>query len=170
MAEVLFDSLRRKPSLVVFDLDLTLWPFDCIDFSYAKLTVRDSKVCDNYNNVIEPFPDSGEVLKRISEEPGVKLAAASATDSPSLGREFIRLFGWDKYFDYLEIYPTAKTKHFRNLARKSGIPYKNMLFFDDLTFNIQDVEPMGVHCVHVPNGVNLALVRRALENFARSRL
>lgn len=41
-----------------------------------------------------------------------------------------------------------------------------MLFFDDLSFNIREVGSLGVHSVLVRNGVDLTLLRLALEEFA----
>ncbi|VUZ43555.1 unnamed protein product [Hymenolepis diminuta] len=166
---MVFENLARKPKLIVFDLDLTLWPFDCIDYTYSNLTIRNGKVYDSFNYLVEPFPEAEAVLKRIKEEPDVKIAVASSTAAPRMGREFIELFGWDKYFDYVEIYPTEKTRHFRKLKQDSKISYKDMLFFDDLGFNIHDVSTLGVHCVHVDDGgVDLTLLRSGLESFAQS--
>lgn len=91
----------------------------------------------------------------------------------------LNLLGWDKYFDYLEIYPTGKTRHFKELdffnicnfllirlESKSGIPFDQMLFFDDLMFNIRDAKKLGVHAVPVQRGVDMALLKRALQSFA----
>nr|CDS31076.1 magnesium dependent phosphatase 1 [Hymenolepis microstoma] len=166
---MVFADLSRKPKLIVFDLDFTLWPFDCIDYTHSHLTIRDDKVYDSFNHVVEPFPESGAVLQIIKEELNTKIGVASSTAAPRMGRKFINLFGWEKYFDYVEIYPTDKTRHFRKLENDSGISFQDMLFFDDLGFNIRDVSSLGVHCVHVnEDGVDLALLRSGLESFARA--
>ena len=47
-------------------------------------------------------------------------------------------------FSIHEIYPSTKTKHFNSIAKKSGVPYSNMVFFDDEHRNIRDVGEMGV--------------------------
>lgn len=46
-----------------------------------------------------------------------------STSSPKVGRQLLNLLGWDKYFDYMEIYPTAKTRHFRELVRFTDQPH-----------------------------------------------
>ncbi|KAM3178756.1 hypothetical protein ACTXT7_001946 [Hymenolepis weldensis] len=57
------------------------------------------------------------------------------------------------------------------LRQDSKISYQDMLFFDDLGFNIHDVRTLGVFCVHVNDGgVDLALLRNGLESFAQSNL
>ncbi|EUB61269.1 Magnesium-dependent phosphatase 1 [Echinococcus granulosus] len=163
---MVFSSLSRKPGLIVFDLDCTLWPFDCDDYYESKLYKKDGIVYDGSNVTVKPYPQSETVLRRIKEEPDVKLGVASMTSSPRVGHKLIKLFGWDKYFDYVEIYPVSKVKHFETLAKRSGLPFYQMLFFDDLSFNIREVGSLGVHAVLAPNGVDLTLLRRALEEFA----
>ncbi|VDD76586.1 unnamed protein product [Mesocestoides corti] len=151
-----------------FCLDYTLWPFDCDDYYGSKLYERNGEVFDQSNNPVKPYPHSEDVLSRIKQEPGIKLAVASMTSSPKVGHKLIKLYGWDKYFDYLEIYPTSKTKHFKALTQKSDIPYDQMMFFDDMSFNIHEIGKLGVHAVQVHNGVDFPFLRRALEQFDRA--
>ncbi|KIK17223.1 hypothetical protein PISMIDRAFT_685480 [Pisolithus microcarpus 441] len=55
------------------------------------------------------------------------------------------------FFDQLEIYPTDKTVHFEALHKKTGLPYSEMLFFDDERRN-RNVEKLGVMFILVPEG------------------
>ena len=41
-----------------------------------------------------------------------------------------------------------------------------MLFFDDLEYNIDDAQSLGVHAILVKNGMNLKVLRQGLESFA----
>ncbi|KAL2641353.1 hypothetical protein R1flu_008940 [Riccia fluitans] len=68
----------------------------------------------------------------------------------------------------MEIYASwsHKTDHFQRIHHKTGIPYKEMLFFDDEDRNIQAVTQIGVTCVHVNNGVNIGALNRGLQKFA----
>ncbi|KAM7538627.1 hypothetical protein Aperf_G00000051878 [Anoplocephala perfoliata] len=163
---MVFSLVSRKPSLIAFDLDYTLWPFDCDDYYGTGLYEKDGKVYDESGGHVKPYSYSEAVLKCIYEEPDVKLAVASSTSSPKVGLRLLSLLGWDKYFDYMEIYPTSKTRHFTELHSKSGIPFDQMLFFDDLMFNIRDAKKLGVYAVPVQKGVDLALLRKALLDFA----
>lgn len=58
----------------------------------------------------------------------------------------------------MEIFPGDKKKHFRNLHERTGIPYEDMLFFDDNRDgkfgNCVPVSEMGVFSVHCPGGIN----------------
>ncbi|QRW10327.1 hypothetical protein RhiLY_09326 [Ceratobasidium sp. AG-Ba] len=66
------------------------------------------------------------------------------------------------FFDTLEIYPGSKIRHFKALHKKTGIPYEEMLFFDDEMRN-KDVESLGVTMQHVRDGLNWNVFRRGLE-------
>jgi magnesium-dependent phosphatase 1 len=57
------------------------------------------------------------------------------------------------YFDHMQIYPGSKTTHFTKIHRDSGIPYDEMLFFDDESRN-KNVEVLGVTMWLVKRGVS----------------
>ncbi|XP_072479566.1 magnesium-dependent phosphatase 1 isoform X2 [Notamacropus eugenii] len=54
------------------------------------------------------------------------------------------------------------------LQQKSGIPYSEMIFFDDEKRNIIDVSKLGVTCIHVQSEMNLHTLTKGLETFAKS--
>nr|XP_048675735.1 magnesium-dependent phosphatase 1 isoform X4 [Caretta caretta] len=54
------------------------------------------------------------------------------------------------------------------LQQDTGVPFAQMLFFDDEERNIRDVSKLGVTCVLVPNGMTQVLLTQGLEAFARS--
>jgi magnesium-dependent phosphatase 1 len=58
-------------------------------------------------------------------------------------------------FDYLQIYPGSKIKHFEKLHQQTGLDYEEMLFFDDESRN-RDVERLGVVMYLVRDGVTRA--------------
>jgi magnesium-dependent phosphatase 1 len=53
----------------------------------------------------------------------------------------------------LEIYPRSKIRHFEAIYRKTGVPFNEMLFFDDESRN-RDVESLGVTMWLVRDGVS----------------
>lgn len=63
----------------------------------------------------------------------------------------------DQLLSYREIFPDTKGKHFKRLHEASGLPYSEMLFFDDCTYgdNCRDVEWAcpGVVTVKTPEGL-----------------
>ncbi|KAF8567134.1 hypothetical protein P879_07574 [Paragonimus westermani] len=168
MTDGLFSGLTIKPKLIVFDLDLTLWPFDCDDFVGHKFQKKGTKVLDSNGEAVNVCPDSNYLLESIKNEDGVLLACASRTVFPESALQLIRVHGWDKLFDVMEIYPSSKVKHFNALAKKTGVPFNEMLFFDDLHWNIDEVGRLGVHAHLVENGINTGLVRYALQSYEQA--
>ncbi|RDX44456.1 magnesium-dependent phosphatase-1 [Lentinus brumalis] len=149
----------RLPKLVAFDLDYTLWDL-WIDTHVDPPIRRDgdtvNELRDRHNRKIKFYRDVPEILHRLREG-GVTIAACSRTHAPDLARQALRLLlvpppaGHKneaptpavEFFDQLEIYPGSKMKHFKELHKKTGIPYSEMLFFDDEHRN-KEVEALGV--------------------------
>lgn len=67
-----------------------------------------------------------------------------------------------KLFDYLEIYPGDKRTHFRKLQEQSGLPYVEMVFFDDESRN-KNVEELGVVMQLVRDGVTRGEIDAGLQ-------
>ncbi|KAL7053775.1 hypothetical protein AAHC03_026852 [Spirometra sp. Aus1] len=128
---------------------------------------RNGLVYDESNTTIAPYSSSESILKLLKAEPDIKLAVASRTTSPSVARQLLHMYSWSGLFDYMEIYPTSKIQHFTALRKKSNIPFSEMLFFDDLSWNISEVSRLGVHAHLVHNGVDAHVLRNALLDFAK---
>ncbi|XP_042333013.1 magnesium-dependent phosphatase 1-like [Sceloporus undulatus] len=160
--------MTKKPSLVVFDLDYTLWPFwvdTHVDPPFRKSS--DGSIQDRNGQLVNLYPEVLAVLERLHSQ-GTPMAAASRTGEIRGATQLLDLFGINCYFHYTQIYPGSKVTHFQRLSQESGIPLCEMLFFDDENRNIYDVSKLGVTCVLVPSGMNLSLLDRGLEAFANS--
>lgn len=162
---------RIRPRLVVFDLDETLWPFGVDDFTmrppYRKVNgvVRDAR-----GLVMDPYPEVNDILRQLHEN-GIPLAAASRTSYPDGAFSLIKLLGWSDYFKYKEIYPGSKTTHFMKMASASGVPFSEMIFFDNEPRNITDVSKLGVTCVLVDaySGVTWDDVKKGFRAFSERK-
>jgi len=66
----------------------------------------------------------------------------------------MHMFEIRKYFQFEEIYPGSKRQHFENLHRITGIPYREIYFFDDEYRNIQDTLDIGVNAYQVDSGLS----------------
>ncbi|RYP27848.1 hypothetical protein DL767_007496 [Monosporascus sp. MG133] len=74
-----------------------------------------------------------------------------------------------EFFDAgLEIYPGSKIRHFEALHRRTGVPYAEMLFFDDESRN-RDTETLGVTMWLVRDGVTWDEVVRGIREWRRRR-
>ncbi|KAL2177791.1 acid phosphatase-domain-containing protein [Thermothelomyces heterothallicus CBS 202.75] len=159
------------PRLVVFDLDYTLWPFYSdihISPPIRQLPGSDPPaLVDRNGEQFSLFPDAFHILRLLSSPalPDTRLAVASKSPVRDLCREVLKLLrlpGADRgagggggaagsgpkrvidAFDAgLEIYEGTKLRHFQALADRTGIPYNQMLFFDDERPNLE-VERLGV--------------------------
>ncbi|KAI1426636.1 magnesium-dependent phosphatase [Xylaria sp. FL1777] len=73
------------------------------------------------------------------------------------------------FFDAgLEIYPSSKIKHFESLHKRTGIPYAEMLFFDDESRN-RDTETLGVTMWLVRDGVTWTEVESGIREWRRRK-
>ena len=103
----------------------------------------------------------------------IQTAIASKTDEPKWAHSCLK---WLTIQDgstlqscfqpnLMEIYYGNKKTHLTNLKKKSGIPFENMVFFDNEYGNIQSVKTLGVKCVYTPNGMTREAWDNALNMF-----
>ncbi|KAJ3834278.1 magnesium-dependent phosphatase-1 [Lentinula raphanica] len=174
----------RLPKLVVFDLDYTLWDL-WIDTHVTGPLHRDknnvNEVLDKYNRPISFYEHVPQILHRLRTA-DVTIAAASRTSAPTLARSALNLLlvppmndmkgskeGPAKaidFFDQLEIYPGSKLTHFKRLHKKTGIPYSEMLFFDDEHRN-KEVEELGVTFHLVRDGLDDRTFERGIAEWRK---
>ncbi|XP_062608235.1 magnesium-dependent phosphatase 1-like [Saccostrea cucullata] len=135
--------MERKPKILVFDLDYTLWPFwidTHYDAPFKKISKTDVK--DRHGNNVPYYQAVPRILEKLKRD-GFKVGVASRTSCTGEAKELIKCFEWDQYFDYVQIYPGTKTTHFTKIKRDSGIEFQDMIFFDDEHRNIRDVSKLG---------------------------
>ncbi|XP_071174965.1 magnesium-dependent phosphatase 1-like [Mytilus edulis] len=161
--------MGHSPKLVVFDLDYTLWPFwvdTHVDPPFKMNS--DGKVYDRSGTHVKYFEDVPKILQDLHQQ-GFQLGIASRTSSIEEAKELVKLFKWEKYFSFSEIYPGCKLNHFKKFHEQSGLPYTEMLFFDDEYRNIKDVGSLGVTCIHADNGVSQSVLDEGLAAFAMKK-
>ena len=71
-------------------------------------------------------------------------------------------------FDYMQIFPGDKKKHFEKIQKQSGLEYGEMLFFDDEIRN-RNVQDLGVTFWLVRDGVTRAEVDNGVREWRRRR-
>ncbi|XP_047338053.1 magnesium-dependent phosphatase 1 [Impatiens glandulifera] len=143
------------PRLVVFDLDYTLWPFYC--------------ECRSKREMPRMYPQAKGVLFALKEK-GIDMAIASRSPTADIAKTFLNKLDINSMFVAQEIFSswTHKTEHFQRIHRRTDIPYKSMLFFDDEDRNIEAVSKMGVTSILVGDGVNLGAFRQGLAEFSQN--
>lgn len=94
-------STRGLPSLVVIDLDYTLWPY----FWYVRMQINIKAIsklksfsdCRSANEIPEVYPHALEILRGLHKS-GVTLAIASRTITPKLASSFLDTLGISDLF------------------------------------------------------------------------
>lgn len=169
------------PGLIVYDLDDTIWFPELYMIAGAPF-VKTSKstVVDSGGARLGCYPAalaSVALAKSCGafRERGTLIAVASRTHRGKWARELMDAFevrdGDDDArtlaacVDFVDIASGSKTKHFARLREKSGVPYAEMLFFDNERENIDEVARLGVACVHCPGGLSADAWRRGLTFF-----
>ncbi|KAF8602019.1 magnesium-dependent phosphatase-1 [Ceratobasidium sp. AG-I] len=164
------------PKLVAFDLDYTLWDF-WVDTHVSPPFKRDgssiNQVADRYKTPISFYKDVPWILQHLVDTE-CHIAACSRTSATEEARQLLGLLLLPpppsstgpkraiEFFDTLEIYPGSKIKHFKTLHKKTGIPYSEMLFFDDEMRN-KEVESLGMTMQHVRDGMTRKVFQQGLE-------
>ena len=175
-------SDAQLPRLVVFDLDHTLWTPELYTLRHLP----------GYDDASPPFPVAGEdvwlldgaeaVLHELATHErwhqDVRIAAASRTNKGNWARHLLGEFcvpGCDdrrlnELIPLQEIFPGSKLTHFERLRESTGIPYGDMIFFDDSASgrygNCEPVAGLGVLSVHCPEGLTAERWSSALEAYS----
>ena len=156
--------------LAVFDLDFTVWDAagvwcDCLHPPFKAIG---GKVTDSSGDRVRIYDGIAEAIDYF-DDAGIPLAVASRTTQPDWARQLLDLHGLLYRFEWLEIFPSSKVKHFNNLAGSTGFSFSEMLFFDDEMRNIEEVGAMGVEAVHVARGFDPSVLDAGLARFSLDR-
>ncbi|CAE6508990.1 unnamed protein product [Rhizoctonia solani] len=172
------EASERMPQLIAFDLDYTLWEL-WVDTSVSPPFKRDgnriNQATDKYGMPISFYKDVPRILQHLVDAK-CHIAACSRTTAKNEARQLLTLLLLPsppgsssstprraiEFFDTLEIYPGSKLRHFKALNRKTGIPYEEMLFFDDEVRN-KEVESLGVAMQLVQDGMSWRVFQQGLE-------
>ncbi|KLU91203.1 magnesium-dependent phosphatase 1 [Magnaporthiopsis poae ATCC 64411] len=67
-------------------------------------------------------------------------------------------------------YPASKTRHFEAIQRRTGLPYSEMLFFDDEARNRDVEQALGVLFCHVRDGMTWDELDKGVRRWRARRL
>lgn len=150
--------------IFVFDLDFTIWDAGgtWCDATNPPYFFKNGKLIDQSGNWIRPYPDVLKILDLLKENNKL-IVAASRTYEPTWANNLMQLLEIDNYFDLKEIYPASKIRHFERIHHHFGIPYSEMIFFDDEYRNIEEVGKLGVKADFVRSGISLPMVQKYLK-------
>jgi magnesium-dependent phosphatase 1 len=184
----------RLPRLVVFDLDACVWHPEMYELDDAPTAPvhadlgfgRQVAGLQAGDSTVRLYEGALIALRELHTHPAfgnVKLASASSSLVPEYswacmaGLEILPGVPVSDAFSYQQIGREGKLSpdkrtHFRELTQESGIPYEEMLFFDDCSFgdHVGDIHrQLGVTGQRTPNGMTEAEWREGLAQFAADR-
>ncbi|CAG2054750.1 unnamed protein product [Timema podura] len=131
---------------------------------HSPFGIINNKVIDNKGKELICYPEVHGILSRLYTN-GCKLAIASRIEDIPGAYQLLQLFDINSFFHYKEIYPMSKSVHFLQLHMKSGVQFKDMIFFDDNKCNLETrpaaqlkcegLSPSGLTTEHCNLGVTL---------------
>lgn len=157
------------PGLCVFDLDWTLWPFDCgVEVLGPFTKWPDCGIIDRYGRPANPHKDVCAIMAALVDA-NVPIAIASRNPGVYGLESLLRaitlkckrgsLSLWDAiaprcFHAYSSDRTGGKNKHFAALRLASGVMFNQMVFFDDMPDNILMAKKQGtVSCQVSKNGL-----------------
>ena len=173
--------MTQEQPLIVFDCDYTLWPFDCGKELIAPFIPQGNRVVDRWWRLANPYPEVRTVFEYIHEH---KMSFAIASRNPSADSIRQLLYAikikdtniWDMlpagcFHAYSSGGAKGKTLHFTRISQATGRPLSDMLFFDDLSENIEVALRQGVTCVQIlPRiGLTMSAFMWGLDRFSKKK-
>jgi magnesium-dependent phosphatase 1 len=183
----IFDE-GENPPMLVFDVDYTLWPFDCDNQVIAPFNRspyggvhdrfgRPANVFTEVSSIFAAAVDAGITVAIASRNPSagpVESLLRATPMAPRLRPELSCL--WDAIPDralfnaYSSGGMKGKTKHFKEIQAVSGLPFGDMLFFDDIDENVLHARAMGVTAVRIERaGLTWAAVNKGIREWREAR-
>ena len=165
----------KRPTVMAFDLDYTIWPRDCDLNVRPPFYSYQGRVIDAFWRDAAPYKDVADLLGAIVDS-DIKVAFLSRNPSYMAVESLLRAcnlnskkFGpegklWDALVsrDYFHCYSSSgtgkgKDKHFTALLTMTGVDFKEIIFFDDLPENIEAAKAQGSTAVLVSKATGLDL-------------
>lgn len=183
LAEQELAVLSTLPSIVVFDLDDTLWVGD-IDMTTGPPFRTDGRglpvlaKVGGHGDKVVPFPHVPEVFDWL-EANSIKAAVSTHSWKPEWAAEVLDILetsGGTKFSDLLvapigkEVQKKSKDVHLKALAAASGCACEDMVFFDDKDHNVKDGRKAGVvSCTVTSEGLTWDKFVQCLRDFEQKR-
>jgi len=169
----------RLPKLIAFDLDGTLWDPEMYELRggtpFRRHKSKPAVAVSSAGEEVHLMGPSEAILRELATAPdwkGVQIAYVSRTEYPEYAFPCMQTItvapglSMADVGHHAEIYPGRKTTHFKAIAARSGIPFRDMLFFDNERRNCTECAPLGITCIYTPSGMTQEMWDKGLATFA----
>jgi len=171
----ILDFLNAKPlpSLVVFDLDKTLWNMN-IHEANLPFTLESKNVIRFPVSQLVLF-DAVRPLFEALKESQIRIAIASHCPHANKATRALKMFGiWENISSDLFFCKSvqeygSKKNHLTKILEVSGEKAGNVLFFDDLKGNMKAAQTVGVQFAHCSQGINLEIIESGFKKFRQRK-
>ena len=179
-----------NPALLVFDCDWTLYPFDCDKDRVGPFIWQSwHGVVDCYGRPSNSYTDVSSIFAAIIDSE-IPVSFLSRNPSAQQVKQLLSVIPCNTKVQtkknclldampsetYFHAYSSGgfgkgKDKHFHALKQVSGIPFSDMLFFDDMPDNISAAEVQGTTGVLLGRrGFTLEAFTGGLERWRQKKL
>jgi len=158
--------------------DVAHSPLGTVGLSVPK---RKSRGHGNRSETVRLYDGARRALRTLATDPAYRdivLAVASSSLEPSYSRACLRslevvpgvtvrdMLTYDQ-IGRTGVLSSSKLTHFRELQKDSGVPYDEMLFYDDCNWgdHVGDLEALGVTGQRTPNGLQFEEFELGLEKY-----
>ena len=156
-----------KPSMVILDLDYTLWRGNCDEFADSRVISSTEAADAKSGKSLHVYPEVHEVFGVLVAH-SIPIAIASAASAAETATRLLRAFRLP--VQATQIFPGKKDTHLRAIARGLQRSLERAIFLDDIPHNIKTAQSLGVGaCVLVKDGLTVADVATALDALQQRR-
>jgi len=156
-----------KPSMVILDLDYTLWRGNCDEFADSRVISSTEAADAKSGKSLHVYPEVHEVFGVLVAH-SIPIAIASAASAAETATRLLRAFRLP--VQTTQIFPGKKDTHLRAIAHGLQRSLERAIFLDDLPHNIKAAQSLGVGaCVLVKDGLTVADVATALDALQQRR-
>lgn len=169
------EVLLYLPEVFVFDLDDTLWEGDLDTTTGPPFCLKEDGLIEAKNG------DSVCLFKEVMEifdwldSCCYKAAIASHTTTPHWAEGVLKSLQTSRGAKYtsvasvLEMHGAQKSVHMKRIAHRCRVNTQDMVFLDNMDYNIQDGRSAGVVSCHTPDGLCWKKMTECLVEFDKSR-
>ncbi|MGC9342222.1 MAG: hypothetical protein ACP5E3_05950, partial [Bacteroidales bacterium] len=96
------------------------------------------------------LPEVKKVFNRIKKA-DYEIAFTSRTVKPELTNDLVKLLDLQKYSSFNVFNNESKNKQLAEVSTRTGVPLKQIIYFDTIEENVEEVKPLGACTFLIPD-------------------